>query len=90
MATVAFLIDADPGGINLGPGAAEALSRLGVTNLAVYRDGETVCLVVEGWAFDPSSSADAAEAIGFAPTARLLRPVMQSALRAGTQEDIDR
>lgn len=90
MATVAFLIEANPGRIDLGPAAAEALSRLGVTNLAVYRDGETVCLVIEGWAFDASSSAEAAEAIGFAPPARLLRPVMQSALRVGTQEDMDR
>lgn len=90
MATVAFLVDANPGHVDLGPAAAEALSRLGVTNLAVYRDGESVCLVLEGWAFDASSSADAARAIGFAPTPRVLRPVMQSALRAGTQEEIDR
>lgn len=90
MATVAFLIDANPGRVDLGPSAAEALSRLGVTNLAVYRDGETVCLVLDGWAFDASASADAARAIGFAPTTRVLRPVMQSALRAGTQEDMDR
>ena len=90
MATVAFLIDANPDRLDLGPAAAEALSRLGVTSLAVYRDGATVCLVLEGWAFDASSSADAAQAIGFSPSARVLRPVMQSALRAGTQEDIDR
>lgn len=90
MATVAFLIDADPTRLDLGPVAAEALARLGVTHLAVYRNGAIVCLVLEGWTFDPASAPDAARAVGFASSARVLRPVMQSALRAGTQEDSDR
>lgn len=82
MANVAFLVDAADGDVELGSVVADRLASLGVTNLALYRDGDTLCLVLEGWAFDPSSSAAAASAIGLEPETRTLRPVMQSALRA--------
>lgn len=81
MATVAFLIDMAHGEVDLGPAVADRLLALGVTNLALYRDHETLCVVLEGWAFDPSSSAAAASVIGVEPDARTLRPVMQTALR---------
>ena len=81
MATVAFLIDAAHGDVDLGPAVADRLTGLGVTSLALYRDGEALCLVLEGWAFDPSSSSAAASAIGIEPAARTLRPVMQTELR---------
>ncbi len=87
MAAVAFLIDSDQASVDLGPAVAETLSRLGVTSLAIYRDAATVCLVLDGWAFDASSSSDAARAIGFEPETRVLRPVMHTALRAERQED---
>jgi hypothetical protein len=82
VATVAFLIDAAQCDVDLGPSVADRLAGLGVTNLALYRDRETLCLVLEGWTFDPSSTAAAASAIGVDPVARTLRPVMQTALRA--------
>ena len=82
MANVAFLVHAADGDVELGSAVAGRLASLGVTNLAVYRDGDILCLVLEGWAFDPSSSAAAASAIGLEPEARTLRPVIQSALRA--------
>lgn len=82
MATVAFLIDAGADDVDLGPAVAERLASLGVTSVALFRDRETLCLVLEGWAFDPSSSESAASAIGIEPDARTLRPVMQTALRA--------
>lgn len=82
MATVAFLIDRRRTSVELGPGVADALSRLGVTSLALYRDADAVCLVLDGWAFDASSSSEAARAMGVDPGARVLRPVMQTALRA--------
>jgi hypothetical protein len=82
VATVAFLIDSDRATVDLGPAVTDTLTRLGVTSLAIYRDAATVCLVLDGWAFDASSSADAAHAIGFEPNTRVLRPVMQTALRA--------
>jgi hypothetical protein len=82
MATVAFLIDAAHGDMDLGPAVADRLTGLGITSLALYRDGDTLCLVLDGWAFDPSSSAAAASAIGIEPDARTLRPIMHTALRA--------
>ena len=82
MATVAFLVELDRTMVDLGPTVANALSRLGVTHVAIYREADTVCLVLDGWAFDASSSTDAARAIGVDPEARVLHPVMQTALRA--------
>lgn len=87
MATVAFLIDEARGTVDLGPQVADRLAGMGVTSIALYRDGGTLCLVLDGWTFDASSSAAAASAIGVAPAARTLRPVMQTALRADPQED---
>ena len=83
MARVAFLIEAGDGDVDLTAAVADRLARLGVTDLALYRDRQTLCVVLEGWAFDPSSSAAAASVIGANPPARMLRPVMQTALRAG-------
>jgi hypothetical protein len=82
VAAVAFLIEAGAGDVDLGAGVAERLAALGVTSLALYRDGDTLCVVLEGWAFHPSSSDAAADAIGVEPGARTLRPVMKTALRA--------
>lgn len=82
MAAVAFLIDAARPDVDLGPAVAERLARLGVTTLALYRDRLTLCLVVEGWSFDASSANDAAVAIGVEGSARLLAPVMQTAIRS--------
>lgn len=86
MATVAFLIDAEPASVDLGPAVTDALARLGVTNLSLYRDRTTTCVVLDGWGFDGSSSAAAARAIGIDP-ARVLHPVLQSALRAARYEE---
>lgn len=46
--------------IALGAESAEGLASLGVTRLAVLRDGEGVALAMEGWAFDPVRLAKAA------------------------------
>ena len=82
MAAAAFLVDAAHADVALGPAVAERLVALGVATLALYRDGETLLVVLEGWAFDPSSTAAAATAIGIQADARTLRPVMETALRA--------
>ena len=82
MATVAFLIDAGRDEPDLGPSVADRLAGLGVTNIALYRDRQTLCVVLDGWAFDPSSTHAAASAIGLETGARALHPVMQTALRA--------
>jgi hypothetical protein len=82
VATVAFLVEAGNRDVDLGPEVGERLAGLGVTSVALFRDPETLCLVLEGWAFDPSSAATAAAVIGIGPGARTLRPVMETALRA--------
>ena len=87
MATVAFLVTGDPADLSLGSVVAEQLARLGVTSIALFRDRETVCVVLEGWAFDASASTDTAKAvIGDGISLRTLRPVMQTALRAAVEE----
>ncbi|HJR87652.1 MAG TPA: hypothetical protein VJ930_08365 [Acidimicrobiia bacterium] len=55
--------------------------------MSLFRDRDVVCVVLEGWAFDPSSSTDAAAAaIGADANTRTLRPLMQTALRATREE----
>jgi hypothetical protein len=69
-------------GVSLGPAAVRRLADLGVTTLAVVRDERTVGLVLQGWAFDPASSAAlAADAVAVRCQAvRALHPVMQTAV----------
>jgi len=64
----------------LRPGHASELAQLGVTNVALLRDEQTVGIVLEGWSFDPEqSSRAAAEAVGVTG-ARTLHPVLQMAV----------
>jgi hypothetical protein len=44
-------------GVRIGSAEASRLAALGVTNASLLRDDESVGLVLEGWAFDPASSA---------------------------------
>jgi len=86
MAMVAFLVEHDPE-VMLRPAVADRLSRLGVTSVSLLRDGDVVCVVLEGWAFDPVSSTEAAAvAIGADASSRIFRPVIQSALRPLIEE----
>ncbi len=88
MTTVAFLVDGDDAEFAIGRAVAEQLARLGVTHVALFHERDTVCIVLEGWAFDASTSAGAAAAaLGGTATFRTLRPVMQTALRATTEEN---
>lgn len=85
MTTVAFLIDRRRPDLTLGPDAADRLARLGVTEVAIFRDQHSVCVVLEGWALEASATRDVAALIG-ATDGRTLRPVMQTALRPVTEE----
>jgi len=71
--------DAEP---SLQPATASELARLGVTTVAVLRDERTLGLVIEGWAFDPSRSAQAvvAAVAGRTSRARTLQPLMELAV----------
>jgi hypothetical protein len=71
--------DAEP---SLHHEAVAELARLGVTSVALLRDDRTFGLVVEGWAFDPSRSAEAvvAAVAGRASRARTLHPLLEMAV----------
>lgn len=68
--------------VDIGPDAAQRLAELGVTSLAVLRDDAATAVALEGWAFDPDASGEAAaravavEAGGL----RVLRPVLETAI----------
>jgi len=82
------LIPASEAEPSLQPTALSKLARVGVTSVAVVCDDVTLALVVEGWAFDPSRSAEAVlRAVGArAPHARTLYPVMHTAVSAAASE----
>ncbi len=66
----------------IGPGVAQALAALGVTSLSVLRDEQTTAVALEGWAFDPAPSAEAAaRAVATdRDSVRVLRPIVESAI----------
>jgi hypothetical protein len=84
VAMLVVLIPAAEAEPSLQPTALSKLARLGVTSVAVVRDDLTLALVIEGWAFDPSRSAEAVIGAVAAPAsrARTLYPVMQMAVSA--------
>ena len=88
MAMLVVLIPASEAEPSLQPTALSKLARVGVTSVAVVCDDVTLALVVEGWAFDPSRSAEAVlRAVGArAPHARTLYPVMHTAVSAAASE----
>jgi hypothetical protein len=84
VAMLVVLIPASEAEPSLQPTALSKLAQLGVTSLAISRDNLTLALVVEGWAFDPSRSAEAVVGAVAAQGsgARALYPVMQMAVSA--------
>lgn len=76
-----LLLEGTNGEFSFCPELVSELARLGVTNVSLVRDEQTVGIVLEGWLFDPERSADAAaEAVSATPAARTLRPVMNVAV----------
>ena len=61
------------------PEQVAQLARLGVSNLALVRDADTVGIVLEGWLFDPERSGTAA-VCGLAAGGRALHPVLHMAV----------
>lgn len=63
------------------------LGRLGVTNVTLVRDQNTVGVVLEGWLFDPLRSARAvAQIVGAGAGSRTLHPVMHMAVTTAEPE----
>jgi hypothetical protein len=69
----------------LRPELISELARLGITNLGLARDQQTVGIVLEGWSFDPASSAETATAV-VAAGGRMLHPVMHMAVTTARPE----
>jgi hypothetical protein len=68
-------------GIRIGSTEAAQLTALGVTNVTLLRDAETVAIVLEGWAFNPARSAPAAAAaLGDPSDCRVLQPALDVAV----------
>jgi hypothetical protein len=66
------------------------LAKLGVTNVALVRDEQTVGIVLEGWLFDPArSAAAAAAAVGAGSPARTLHPLLQLAVSSTAAQSTD-
>lgn len=86
MATAVVLLPASAGEPWLETAAASALAGLGITRVAVVRDDRMLGLVVEGWAFDPGRSTETVlQALGAAPDARTLYPVLEIAVSQAAQ-----
>jgi hypothetical protein len=68
-------------GVRIGSTEAARLTALGVTNVTLLRDAETVAVVLEGWAFNPARSAPAAAAVlGDVSECRVLQPALDVAV----------
>lgn len=87
MAMMVLLLAGADGDFCLRQELVSELARLGVTNLALVRDEQTLGIVLEGWLFDPDRSAGAAaEALGAASGVRALHPVMHLAVSTASHE----
>jgi hypothetical protein len=82
VAMIVVLLPASDAEPTLPPAAVSKLTRLGVTSVALARDKRTLALVIEGWAFEPSRSAEAAVAAFNADgsSAQTLHPIAELAV----------
>jgi hypothetical protein len=81
-----FLVESADGEFCLRADHLSELARIGVTNVALLRDGQTVGIVFEGWLFDPAQSAGAAAEAVDLTRGRTLHPVMHMAVSTAPHE----
>lgn len=86
MGVLVLLLGNENPAAEVGAGVAQELAALGVTSVSVLRDDQTTAITLEGWAFDPDRSAEAAvRAVAADPDAvRVLRAVVESAVHAAS------
>jgi hypothetical protein len=84
VAMLVVLVPASKREPSLQPAAVSELARLGVTSVDLLRDERIMGLVLEGWAFDPSRSADAViAAVGCRRAqAQVLKPLLHVTVSA--------
>jgi hypothetical protein len=88
MAMVMLLVDGAGDEVAISAAMADDLARLGITNVAICRDRETVGIVLEGWAFDATTVDAAARSLIQAPhVGRVLLPVIRIAVSDGHERD---
>jgi hypothetical protein len=89
MAMLVVVLDARTGESALDATAATRLADLGVTHVAIARDGVSEAVVLEGWAFDTATSGrEATEIVAGNASSRTLQPVLQTLLsRTITNQD---
>ena len=83
MSIVVLLLETADASFAIGPYACRELARLGVRRVAVMQGGATVGVLLEGWAFDSTSTGRAIEALD-APGAQpqVLLPVLDMSVSA--------
>lgn len=82
MGTMVVLVEADESQVLVDSRAITELAKLGITKVTFVRDGRLIGIVLEGWAFVPSETAEAARAAvaGESAGARTLLPLGDLAL----------
>ncbi len=63
MGMLMLVAEREAGEPAVGPSVAERLANLGITRVALLRDGVSVGVVLEGWAFSASSADEAVRAL---------------------------
>jgi hypothetical protein len=82
MGMLMVLFEGDRGEPVLPEHTLGQLARLGIITVSVLRDDRMVGLVLDGWAFDPTRSGEAARAAvaGTETGVRVLHPLLQTAV----------
>ncbi len=87
MGHLVLLVPTDVADGPIGSSAIEALARLGVTTVSLAADNHTTAIILEGWAFDPTRSGAAIEALGGSPDEmRTLQPIAHMAVSAAPNQ----
>jgi hypothetical protein len=86
MAMAVVLIE-DGDELVLTAAATVVLARMGVTDVTLVGGASITGVVVEGWAFDPSTATEAVTALlGRQASVRMLSPLAHTAIAAITPE----
>lgn len=82
MGALLVLFGDEDHGAEIGPGVAQKLAGLGVTEVSVLSDEQTTAVAVQGWAFDADGSAETVVRLlaSDPAAARVLRTVIESAV----------
>ncbi len=90
MSIVLLILDVADAPFAVGAQAGQELARLGVTRVAVMQDSTTLGVLLEGWAFDLTSTPRAIDALGvLGMNPRALLPVLDVSVSRPGADTID-